>query len=123
MNAFRTKIAALAGAAAAASLLTLTAGTPASADDLPGVLFYTGANSTGTEMAADLGDPGVCHQLPQSAASYLAISDKNVEVYFNPDCKTGAPGTSGDLYYVTGTLNSGNFPFLAVSYRVRPVGE
>jgi hypothetical protein len=119
MTAFRKKIAALAGAAAAASLLALASGAPAGADELPGVHFYTGPDRTGTDIVADLGNPGVCHELPQSAASYLAIADKNVEVYFNPGCRPGAPGTSSDLSYLTGTFNSGNFPYPAVSYRVR----
>ncbi|CAL9639807.1 hypothetical protein SUDANB60_06271 (plasmid) [Streptomyces sp. enrichment culture] len=113
----RVKLAALAGAVSGATMLVLSSA-PASASELPGVSFYTGVNRTGTEMVAELGDPGVCHELSAPAASYLAISDRSVEVYFNSNCRTGAPETSGDLYYMTGTLGSGNFPYPALSYRV-----
>ncbi|MFC0598250.1 hypothetical protein [Streptomyces palmae] len=114
------KLAALVtSAAAAAALLTLGAAPQAGAADLPlGVTFYTGSDRTGTAMSADLDEVGVCQELSAPALSYLAISQRNVDVFFNPDCQTGAPGQSGDLYYRTGTFNGGDFPYPALSFRV-----
>lgn len=108
-----------AGAATAAATALLLAGAgQANAADLPGVTFYTGAGQTGTAYSADLTPDGSCHELPTAALSFSAVSDTDVDVFFNADCATGAPGTSGDLYYRTGTLGQGDFPYAAVSYRV-----
>ncbi|MGC5341450.1 hypothetical protein ACPXCE_00915 [Streptomyces sp. DT24] len=104
---------------AAGGLLVLGTGAPSSAAVRPGVTFYTGLHGTGTAVAADLAQVGVCQELSPSARSYFAATDRNVEVFFNADCRAGAPGESSDLVYVTGTLNSGDFPWTAVSYRVR----
>ncbi len=110
----------VASTAAAAALLTVGAAPQAGAADLdPGVTFYTGAARTGTAQRADLAQVGVCQELSAPALSYLAVSNQNVDVFFNADCRTGAPGRSGDLYYRTGTLNAGDFPYPAVSFRVR----
>ncbi|WP_428957129.1 hypothetical protein [Streptomyces sp. cg35] len=86
-----------------------------------GVTFYTGSNRTGTAVAADLGQDGVCRELSAPARSFFAVSDKDVDVFFNADCRPGAPGQEGDLFYRTGTLGQGNFPYAAVSYRVHSV--
>ncbi|MEU1079658.1 hypothetical protein ABZ368_05315 [Streptomyces sp. NPDC005908] len=118
MTPLRKAAASVTGAAAV--LLTVAAAPQAGATDWrPGVTFYTGAQQGGVAMSADLDAVGVCRELPAPAVSYLAVSDRNVDVFFNPGCRTGAPGGTGDLGYRTGTLNAGDFPYPAVSYRVR----
>ncbi|WP_329139836.1 hypothetical protein OG552_34560 [Streptomyces sp. NBC_01476] len=111
------------GAAAAiggAALLALGAGMqPASATALPPAAFYSGTNQSGTATPVDLGRAGVCETLSQPALSALNYSAQDIDVYFNPGCRTGAPGTSSDLHFVLGSLHAGNFPYAAVSYRVR----
>jgi hypothetical protein len=117
------KLTAIAASAAAGVLLVLGASPQAGAAELPGVTFYTGSDGTGTAGAANLDQVEVCQELPAKARSYTAVSNQNVDVFFNADCQTGAPGKSSDLYFVTGTLNSGNFPYPAVSYRVHAGAE
>ncbi|MFE6778689.1 hypothetical protein [Streptomyces sp. NPDC057702] len=128
MSTRLTRCAAVASGVVASGLLVLGAGgAPAGAAQLPaagtaqlpGVTFYTGTHATGTAMAADLDTVGACHELPASARSFRSIAERGVEVYFNADCRPGAPGGSGDLTYVVGTLGTGDFPYAAVSYRVR----
>lgn len=119
MSTAFSRCAVAAGGALASGLLVLgAAGGPASAGQLPGVTFYTGAHGTGTAISADLDTVGACHELPAGVHSFRSISERGVEVFFNSDCRPGAPGTTGDLRYVVGTLNTGDFPYTAVSYRV-----
>ncbi|NEA39315.1 hypothetical protein [Streptomyces sp. SID11385] len=110
-----------AGAATAVAAVLLSGTAPADAAVLPGVTFYTGVKQTGTAFQATL-DDGACHELPAASLSFSAISETGVDVFFNAGCATGSPGTHGDLYYRTGTLGQGNFPFPAVSYRVHTGG-
>ncbi|MYW62528.1 hypothetical protein GTY65_00300 [Streptomyces sp. SID8379] len=110
-------------ALAAAAAALCAAGTAQAHAAAPGgVTFYTGSNQSGTAVTADLSKDGLCRELPAPARSFLAVSDKDVDVFFNSECRSGAPGQEGDLYYRTGTLGQGNFPYAAVSYRVRPAG-
>lgn len=109
-------------ASGAALLLGTGLAQPAAAADLPefpGASFYTGAGYTGTELPVDLGRTD-CVNLAQGAASAANLSAQDIEVYFNADCKTGAPGTDGDIYDVLGSLVAGDFPYPAASYRVLP---
>jgi hypothetical protein len=85
----------------------------------PSATFYTGTNLTGTATSVDLSQVGVCKTLSRPARSAFNFSVQEIEVYFNPDCKTGTPGNAGDISFVLGSLNLGNFPYPAVSYRVR----
>ncbi|MFD7668727.1 hypothetical protein [Streptomyces sp. NPDC059788] len=120
MSTSLSRFAAAAGGVLASSLLVLGAGgTSAVAAGLPGVTFYTGADATGSAITADLDKVGTCQELSAPVRSFRSISERSVEVYFNAGCRPGAPGTNGDLTYVVGTLNTGNFPYAAVSYRVR----
>ncbi|MFE6100406.1 hypothetical protein ACFVQ4_10620 [Streptomyces laurentii] len=116
----RGKLAALVTSTAAAAALAGVGLAPqaSAAGILPGVHFYTGTGQTGTAQQADLGKAGACQELSAPALSYTAASNQNVDVFFKPGCETGAPGKVGDLYFKTGTLNMGNFPYAAVSYRV-----
>ena len=84
------------------------------------VAFYTGTQLSGDEIPATLDAPGTCRNLPAPALSGLNYAVNHVEVYYNADCRTGAPGASGDAYYVLGSLHTGNFPYAAASYRVLP---
>lgn len=79
--------------------------------------FYTGTNLTGTRSAVDLANRECVNIAPQKSATN--ISNAEIEVFFNADCQKGGPGESSDLYYVLGSLHWGNYPFDAVSYRVR----
>jgi len=88
----------------------------------PSATFYTGTNLTGTATSVDLSQVGVCKALSQPARSASDFSVQEIEVYFNPDCKTGTPGRASDISFVLGSLNLGNFPYPAVSYRVRTPG-
>ncbi|GAA2346008.1 hypothetical protein OKJ48_14525 [Streptomyces kunmingensis] len=119
MATVRKGLAALTASAGAAALLVLGAAPQAGAAEWPGVTFYTGVDGTGTAIAIDTDQVGVCRELPAAAKSYTSVSERGVDVFFNPDCRTGAPGTNGDIHYVVGTLNTGDFPYPAVSYRVR----
>ncbi|WP_327365851.1 hypothetical protein [Streptomyces sp. NBC_01217] len=110
--------AAVAASLCGAAMLACTAAAqPAGAVTYPGVSFYAGVDQTGTEYPVDLTSTG-CRTLPQSARSATNLSATDVAVYFNPDCRTGAPGTTGDLYFVLGTLHTATFPYPALSYRV-----
>ncbi|MGW0791722.1 hypothetical protein ACWD04_26715 [Streptomyces sp. NPDC002911] len=110
-------------AAFGATLALMISAAPAQAAPagFPTATFYTGADQAGTAQEADLDAVGTCQTLAQPALSYTIVSDRDVDVFFNTDCRTGAPDTPGDLYYRTGTFNQGNFPYPAVSYRVRSV--
>lgn len=106
-------------AAGAAVLAAVAAAQPAAAATSPRMAFYTGSYLTGTEIVVDLDSPGQCENLERSAKSARNLSSAEVEVYFNADCRSGAPGTSGDLRFVVGALHYANFPYPALSYRVR----
>ncbi|MEU6663037.1 hypothetical protein [Streptomyces sp. NPDC046821] len=108
--------------ATAAAALCLAGASQAQAAPLGSVTFYTGAGRTGTAVPLDLEKVGVCQELTTPARSFFAASNQAVDVFFNADCVTGAPGRTGDLYFRTGTLGQGNFPYLAVSYRIRSAG-
>ncbi|MFE7312335.1 hypothetical protein ACFU7T_04350 [Streptomyces sp. NPDC057555] len=118
-NHRRVSRAAVAGAAAA---LCLAGASQAQAATLGSVTFYTGADRTGTAVQLDLEKVGVCQELTTPVRSFHAASNQAVDVFFNKGCTTGAPGQSGDLYFRTGTLGQGNFPYTAVSYRIRSAG-
>ncbi|MFH8410933.1 hypothetical protein ACH4FX_40095 [Streptomyces sp. NPDC018019] len=114
------RYAAVVGGALASGLLVLgAAGSPAGAAELPGVTFYTGTNATGTAIKADLTKVGECQELTAPVRSFRSISERSVEVYYNAGCRPGAPGTDGDLVFVVGTLNTGDFSYPGLSYRVR----
>ncbi|MFI2378304.1 hypothetical protein ACH5AO_25065 [Streptomyces sp. NPDC018964] len=110
-------------AAAAAALLTLVTGPQAAADTFPSGRLYTGSGRSGTVMDIDYSDPGVCRALPAPAWSYDVLAENDVDLFFRPGCRTGAPGEDGDLYYRVGTLGTGDFPWAVASYRVRPAGQ
>lgn len=109
-------------ALAAVALGCAGAGQAQAAAPLGSVTFYTGAHQSGTALAVDLGKVGECQELTTPARSFFAASNQAVDVFFNADCRTGKPGATGDLYYRTGTLGQGDFPYAAVSYRVRAAG-
>ncbi|MEV4320358.1 hypothetical protein [Actinocrispum sp. NPDC049592] len=84
------------------------------------VSFYSGRNLTGTEIPVDYKVVDVCVNVPQRPKSVLNIAPVNVEIYFNPDCAKGRPGQTGDLYYIVGSIHSGDFNGWGVaSYRLR----
>jgi len=109
-------------AAGVAFLASVAAAQPAAAATSSEAAFYTGANLTGTKTGVDVGAVGQCRNLARSAKSAVNIEAVDIAVYFNADCRVGAPGQGGDLYYVVGSLHTANFPYGAVSYRVRPMG-
>lgn len=94
---------------------------PAAAATQAEAAFYTGTNQTGTEIPVDVNAIGVCHNLSQPALSAANFVAEDIDVFFNPGCVTGAPGQQGGSYYVVGSLHTANFPYPAVSYRVRPI--
>ncbi|MEV7990910.1 hypothetical protein AB0O67_03040 [Streptomyces sp. NPDC086077] len=49
----------------------------------------------------------------------MNVSPNDIDVYYNPDCRPGLPGSNGDTSYRLGSLHTGEFSFGAVSYRVR----
>ncbi|MEV7239323.1 hypothetical protein AB0N06_37295 [Streptomyces sp. NPDC051020] len=108
---------ALGGSAQAASATTF----------LPGAHFYAGTGLTGRDMPADLSKVGECQTLPQSAWSNTNLTSltasQDIDVYFRPNCQPGTPSEEGDIYFVTGTFNQGDFPYPAVSYRVHAIGK
>jgi hypothetical protein len=110
--------------AAAAALFAVTLAPQAASADTDGfhVSFFSGANGTGTETAVDLDAVGDCVELAQPARSAVNIAAVDVDVYFNAGCETGLPGRTGDTYFVLGSLHQANFPYAAVSYRVRNMG-
>lgn len=113
---------ALLAAALGSVLLCVGSAVPAGAADAPqlGLRFYSGPDRTGTEWVLDHSEPGVCYELPAAARSFSAIATPSpTDVYFTSDCRTGTPDAPGDWHYVVGTLNQGNFPLPALSYRVR----
>lgn len=90
---------------------------PASADSWENAAFYAGADLTGTKYSVDLTNKQCVNITPAKSAANISAAD--IEVFFNADCQKGSPGKPSDLYYVLGSLHQGNFPFPAVSYRVR----
>lgn len=117
-------VAVMAGVASGVALLLGTGlSQPAAAagfPPVPGASFYTQAGYTGTEMPVDLGRTG-CVNLPEEALSGANLSAQDIEVYYNADCKTGAPGEDGDLYFALVSLHTVDFGrYPAVSYRVLP---
>jgi len=82
------------------------------------VAFYTGSELTGTEHTADLTD-NTCHNLTEPALSALNYAAVDVDVYYNPDCRTGEPGKTGDLYMALGSLHWAELSYPGLSYRVR----
>ncbi|GAA3164882.1 MULTISPECIES: hypothetical protein [Streptomyces] len=111
-----------AAVASAAAALCLAGASQAQAAPLGSATLYTGADRTGTAVPLDLAKTGVCQNLTTPVRSFSVASNQSVDVFFNKDCTTGAPGKPGDLYYRTGTLGQGNFPYEAVSYRINPAG-
>ncbi|MFD3483276.1 hypothetical protein [Streptomyces sp. NPDC058665] len=111
-----------AAAVTAGALLGLLAVAPSATASAPAgeASFYTGAQQTGDKTAVDLEAVGVCQSLTRSALSAVNLSDRNIEVFFRPECETGTPAAAGDISYVLGSLHTGSFPFPALSYRVRP---
>ncbi|MFJ5991983.1 hypothetical protein [Lentzea sp. NPDC092896] len=99
-----------------AVLASMALALPASAEGEHAVL-YSGSNLSGTKSAVDLANGECVNVAP--VRSGLNISSANIDVFFNANCAKGLPGQSGDTYYVLGSLHQGNFPFPAVSYRVR----
>ncbi|MFF3754850.1 hypothetical protein ACFYYH_31140 [Streptomyces sp. NPDC002018] len=118
MTARTRKLAAT--AATAAALVAVMGGAQPAAATGPSAAFYTGAGQTGTKIPVDLSGTGTCQALPQPVLSATNLSAQDIDVYFNADCRTGAPGTTSDLYYRLGSLHNGDFGFPAVSYRVHP---
>lgn len=118
----RTRVV-LAAAAALSAAAAVAVAQPASAATQDFYAsFYSGANGTGTETPVDIDNLGECVELPQPAGSAVNIAPVDIDVYFKPGCVTGLPGKTGDNYFILGSLHSGNFPFAAVSYRVRQMG-
>ncbi|MET9109491.1 hypothetical protein [Streptomyces zhihengii] len=113
---------ALPAVVATAALLALAPGAQA-ADTFPSGRLFTGFGASGALMNIDYSAVGECRNLPAAARSYNVLAENDVDVFFNSDCRKGAPGKTGDLYYRVGTFNAGDFPWAAVSYRVRPAGE
>jgi hypothetical protein len=111
------RFAVAAGLCGVAMLTGATLAQSAGAVASPGVSFYTGFSQNGTQEAADL-TGSACKTLQQGALSAANLTGVDVAVYFNPDCRNGAPGTGGSLFYVLGSLQTANFPYKAVSYRV-----
>ncbi|MFF9127836.1 hypothetical protein ACF09J_32005 [Streptomyces sp. NPDC014889] len=109
-------------AAVAAAALCLAGAGQAQAATLGSITFYTGATQTGTAIQLDLGKVDVCQELTTPVRSFFAASNQSVDVFFNEGCTTGAPGRAGDVYFRTGTLGQGDFPYTAVSYRIRSTG-
>ncbi|CAL9378570.1 hypothetical protein C1708_06050 [Streptomyces sp. DH-12] len=103
----------------AATLAGLTAtDQSASAAAFPwGISLYTGSGLTGTQTVVDLDDTS-CHNLSAPALSAVDVSDSDLYAYYNPGCRTGLPGQSGDSYFIVGSLHSAEFPLPVVSYRV-----
>ncbi|MFS8104872.1 hypothetical protein LFM09_48000 [Lentzea alba] len=99
-----------------AVLASMAFALPASASG-ENAAFYSGSNLSGSKSPVDLANGECVNVAP--VRSGINISSADIEVFFNADCKTGLPGRSGDTYYVLGSLHQGNFPFAAVSYRVR----
>ncbi|MET0134420.1 MAG: hypothetical protein ABW215_12600 [Kibdelosporangium sp.] len=114
-------------AAGAALLAAVAVAQPAAAASHPDndfhASFYTGAGQTGTETPIDIDLVGQCLNLAQPARSAVNIAPVDVEVYFNPDCQQGLPGRTGDTFFMLGSLHWANFPYDAVSYRLRPMGS
>ncbi len=79
--------------------------------------FYSGTNLTGSRHEVDLTGEDCVNIAPAKSASNISSAD--IEVFFNADCQKGWPGQPGDVYYVLGSLHQANYPFAAVSYRVR----
>ena len=83
--------------------------------------FYTGGDWTGTKMPVNMENVGECRTIPLPAYSLIFYTDQpvsGIDIFYNPDCQTGAPGTTGDLYTHFSSLNAGGFPYQAISYRV-----
>jgi hypothetical protein len=97
----------------------VSSGTQRTAADEPSAVFYTGLDLTGDASTVDLTQTGVCKTLPKPADSARNYSINDIEVFFNPNCQKGTPGSSSDIMYVLGSLHEGNLPYPAVSYRVR----
>lgn len=110
-------------AAGVVFLASAVAAQPAMAAGYPDAAFYTGGNLTGTEKVVDVGAVGQCFNLAQPAKSAVNVAAVDIDVFFNANCQTGAPGRSGDLRFALGSLHTANFPYAAVSYRVRTMGS
>ncbi|EME98819.1 hypothetical protein H340_19518 [Streptomyces mobaraensis NBRC 13819 = DSM 40847] len=119
-NRKKTLTAGAAALSGAALLLGAGLAQPASAADLPHApvaYFASGTDLTGRQAPVDITDPA-CRNLAEPALSAVNLTDADIQVYFNRDCRTGAPGRPGDLYDALGSLHWGNFPYPALSYRV-----
>ncbi|MET8564055.1 hypothetical protein ABZV75_27085 [Streptomyces flaveolus] len=119
MPGSRTRRSLIGAAAGAITLLTwATATQPASAAPYPwGISLYTGEGLTGTRTVVDLDDTS-CHNLSEPALSGVDVSDSDLYAYYDPDCRTGLPGSDGDSCYILGSLHTGEFSLPVVSYRV-----
>ena len=104
----------IAGGLAAIALTTLALPAHASGEHAE---FYSGSNLTGTTHQVDLANEDCVNIDPARSASNISSAD--IEVFFNADCQKGWPGQTGDTYYVLGSLHQADYPFAAVSYRVR----
>ncbi len=85
------------------------------------VVFYTGTHQSGEATSVDVTSTA-CHNLATPAASALNYATVDVDVFFNADCRAGAPGADGDLSFALSSLHLADFPYPAVSYRVRTNG-
>ncbi|SDF89567.1 hypothetical protein SAMN05216553_10464 [Lentzea fradiae] len=83
-----------------------------------GIALYSGANLSGEKVLVDLAH-GECVNLEAPALSGVNIAAADLEVFFNADCVKGLPGRPSDIHYVLGSLHQADFPFPAVSYRLR----
>jgi len=104
---------------AAALLIGIGVAQPAAAAAAlpPGSNFFAGSNFTGAQHSVDLSRPE-CVNLAAPAASAVNLSSQNIAVYFDADCKKGAPGADSDLWFSLSALHTANFPAPAVSYQV-----
>ncbi|MER5786555.1 hypothetical protein ABT104_33360 [Streptomyces mobaraensis] len=122
MTTLRKKL--LPGGAAALAGAALLLGTglvrPASAADLPHApvaYFASGSDLTGRQTPVDIADT-TCRNLTEPARSAVNLTDADIKVYYNRDCRTGLPDRPNDWYFALGSLGWANFPFPALSYQV-----
>lgn len=75
------------------------------------ITLYSGANLSGAKTPVDLAN-GECVNLASPVRSGINISSADIDVFYRAAC-------SGESHYALGSLHQGDFPFPAVSYRVR----
>lgn len=93
-----------------AALASLALALPASAEG-ENAAFYSGSNLSGSKSPVDLAN-SECVNLASPVRSGVNISSADIDVFYGAGCE-------GEGHYVLGSLHQGNFPFPAVSYRVR----